>query len=71
MDRQIQGRVYALTTAKAEQGDGTIQGILSLYGHDMRALFDTGSTYSFIALHTVDYIPHSQISLPDHLIGLH
>ena len=34
----------------------------------MRALFDTGSTHSFIALHTVCYVPHSQISLPYHLI---
>ena len=67
-DRQIQGIVYALTTAEAEQGDGTIQGILSLYGYDVRALFDTGSTHSFIALHIVDYIPHSRISLPYHLI---
>ena len=34
----------------------------------MRALFNTGPTHSFIALHTVDYIPHSQISLLDHFI---
>ena len=64
----MQGRVYALTTAEAEQGDETIQGILSLYGHDVRALFHTGSTHSFIALHIVDYIPHSRISLPYYLI---
>ena len=34
----------------------------------MHALFDTGSMHSFIALHTVDYVPHSRISLPYHLI---
>ena len=34
----------------------------------MRALFNTGSTHSFFVLHTVDYIPHSRISLPYHLI---
>ena len=67
-ERQIQGRVYALTTAEAEEGDGTIQGILSLYGYDVRALFHTGSMHSFIALHTVCYVPHSQISLLYHLI---
>ena len=34
----------------------------------MRALFDTGSMHFFIALHTTDYIPHSRIFLPYHLI---
>ena len=67
-ERQVQGRVYALTTAEAEQGDGTIQGILSLYGHDTCILFDIGSTHSFIALCIVCYVPHSQIYLLYHLI---
>ena len=64
----MQGRVSALTAAEAEQGDDTIQGILSLYGHDMHALFDTGSIHFFITVHTVCYVPHSQISLPYQLI---
>ena len=34
----------------------------------MCALFDIGYTHSFITLHTVDYIPHSWIFLPYHLI---
>ena len=34
----------------------------------MRALFNTGSTHSFIALRIVCYVPHSWISLLYHLI---
>ncbi|XP_052197332.1 uncharacterized protein LOC127804502 [Diospyros lotus] len=64
----VQGRVYALTSAEAEQGSGTIQGILSLYDHDVRVLFDTGATHSFLAPHAMCYIPHSWIALPYHLI---
>ncbi|XP_052190408.1 uncharacterized protein LOC127800028 [Diospyros lotus] len=65
---QVQGRVYALTSVEAEQGSGTIQGILSLYNHDVQVLFDIGATHSFIAPHVMCYIPHSWIAFPYHLI---
>ncbi|XP_052198293.1 uncharacterized protein LOC127805580 [Diospyros lotus] len=62
------GRVFALTAAEAEKGTNTIQGILSLYNHDVRALFDTRSSHSFIALHVASHVPHPRIVLPFHLI---
>ena len=60
--------MFALTVAEVEKGSGTIQGILSFYNHDVRVLFDTGSTHSFISLHAVCYVPHSWVSLPFHLV---
>ncbi|XP_052197353.1 uncharacterized protein LOC127804521 [Diospyros lotus] len=65
---EVQGRVFALTAAEAEKGTNTIQGILSLYNHDVRALFDTRSSHSFIALHAASHVPHPRIVLPFHLI---
>jgi len=53
---RVQGKVFVLTTADVEQGNEIIQGILSLYGVDVRVLFDTGSIYSFIALHVICHV---------------
>ncbi|XP_052210449.1 uncharacterized protein LOC127813488 [Diospyros lotus] len=64
----IQGRVFALTTAEAEQGKDTVQGILSLYDIDVCVLFDTGSTHSFVAPRVVCHIPISSTLLPYYLI---
>ncbi|XP_052197315.1 uncharacterized protein LOC127804486 [Diospyros lotus] len=65
---QVQGRVFSLTAAEVEKGASTIQCILSLYNHDVRALFDTGSSHSFIALNAASHVPHPRIVLPFHLI---
>ncbi|XP_052197351.1 uncharacterized protein LOC127804519 [Diospyros lotus] len=64
----IQERVFALTTAEAEQGKDTVQGILSLYDIDVCVLFDTGSTHSFVAPRVVCHIPISSTLLPYYLI---
>lgn len=53
----MQGKAFAVTAAEAAEGSDTVQGILSLHGHDVRALFDTGSTHSFIAPHLLHKIP--------------
>ena len=45
-----------------------MQGILSLYGIDVRVLFDMGSTHSFIAPRIVCHIPFSSTLLPYCLI---
>ncbi|XP_052203095.1 uncharacterized protein LOC127808566 [Diospyros lotus] len=64
----VQGRVFALTAVEAEHGDDTIQGILSLYGVDVRVLFDTGSTHSFISPLVVYHIPTPRIPLSYYLV---
>lgn len=53
-----------MTTIEAAEGSDTVQGIISLHGHDARALFDTGSRHSFIALHILHKIPIPCSSLP-------
>ena len=55
--------MFALTTANAEKGNGTIQGILFLYSIDVRVLFDMGSTYFFIAPYVVCHVPISRTTL--------
>jgi len=49
--------VFAVTTTEAEGGNETIQGILSLYGSDVHALFDTGSMHSFVAPRVLHLVP--------------
>ena len=34
-----------------------MQGILTLYDHDVHVLFDTGSMHSIIASHVTHYVP--------------
>lgn len=46
-----------MTATKVEGGNETVQGILSLYGSDIRALFDIGSTHSFIAPGVLHFVP--------------
>ena len=41
-----------------------MQGILSLYGSDVRVLFDTGSTHSFITSHVLHLVLVVSCSLP-------
>jgi len=55
--------VFAPIVADAEGGNNSIQGILSLYSIDVRVLFDTDSTYSFIAPH----VPISKTTLSYYL----
>ncbi|XP_052197291.1 uncharacterized protein LOC127804467 [Diospyros lotus] len=63
---QMPGQVFTLI-ADAEKGNEIVQGILSLCGMDVRVLFDTGSTHSFIAPHMVCHVPIPKTSLPYHL----
>ena len=44
-----------------------MQGILTLFDHDVRLLFDTGSTHSFITSHVAHYVPFPRSSLPYYL----
>nr|GFC81538.1 hypothetical protein [Tanacetum cinerariifolium] len=43
------GRVFAITEGHAANTLGTITGTLSIYGHAMFVLFDTGATHSVIS----------------------
>ncbi|XP_028771735.1 uncharacterized protein LOC114728955 [Neltuma alba] len=45
----IPGRVFALTQEEAGASPNLIRGIISLQGHSIHALFDSGATHSFIA----------------------
>ncbi|XP_028805311.1 uncharacterized protein LOC114760211 [Neltuma alba] len=45
----IPGRVFALTQEEAGASPKLIRGIISLQGHSIHALFDSGATHSFIA----------------------
>ncbi|XP_052187829.1 uncharacterized protein LOC127798353 [Diospyros lotus] len=58
---QMQGKAFTVTAA---EGSDTVQGILSLHGHDVRALFDISSTHSFIVPHLLHKIPISYNPLP-------
>ncbi|XP_028779100.1 uncharacterized protein LOC114735570 [Neltuma alba] len=42
-------RVFALTQEEADASPNLIRGIISLQGHNIHALFDSGATHSFIA----------------------
>lgn len=64
----MEGRVFALTSADAEKGNETIQSILSLYGIDEHALFDTGSTHSFIGPHVLCHVPISSTTFSYYLL---
>lgn len=64
----VQGQVFTLTTADAEKSHETIQGILTLFGHDVRVLFYTGSSHSFVAPRAVCHIPIPRTALPYYLI---
>jgi len=55
-------------TFKGEKGKDTVQGILSLYDIDVRVLFNTGSTHSFVAPRVVCYIPIPRTLLLYYLI---
>ncbi|CAN1240384.1 hypothetical protein LINGRAPRIM_LOCUS2719 [Linum grandiflorum] len=46
---QTQGRVYAMTHEEAETATDAVTGTLSILGRALYALFDTGSTHSFIS----------------------
>lgn len=63
-----QGRASALMSVEAEKGKDTVQGILSLYNIDVRVLFNTGSTHSFVAPRVMCHIPFSSTLLPYYLI---
>ncbi|XP_052172151.1 uncharacterized protein LOC127788072 [Diospyros lotus] len=65
---RMQGKVFALTASDAKQGNEIIQGSLSLYGVNVRVLFDTGSTHSFIAPHVICHIPIPRTILPYYLV---
>jgi len=54
--------------ADAEEGNEIIQGIISLYGVDLRVLFDTDSTNSFIASHVICRVPLPRTILPYYLV---
>nr|GFB99163.1 putative reverse transcriptase domain, aspartic peptidase domain protein [Tanacetum cinerariifolium]GFC22627.1 putative reverse transcriptase domain, aspartic peptidase domain protein [Tanacetum cinerariifolium] len=43
------GRVFAITEGHAANTSGTITGTLSIYGHAVFVLFDTGATHSIIS----------------------
>nr|GFD14836.1 reverse transcriptase domain-containing protein [Tanacetum cinerariifolium] len=43
------GRVFAITEGHAANTSGTITGTLSIYGHAVFVLFDTGATHSVIS----------------------
>nr|GFA06188.1 hypothetical protein [Tanacetum cinerariifolium] len=43
------GRVFAITEGHATNTSGTITGTLSIYGHAVFVLFDTGATHSVIS----------------------
>nr|GFD30287.1 reverse transcriptase domain-containing protein [Tanacetum cinerariifolium] len=43
------GRVFAITEDHAANTSGTITGTLSIYGHAVFVLFDTGATHSVIS----------------------
>ena len=47
------GLVYALDHGEAEAAGNVVEGKLIVCDHEGRALFDPGSTHSFIALHFV------------------
>ena len=64
----VQGNVFALTVADAEQGNEIIQGIISLYDVDVRVLFDTSSTHSFIAPHIICHVPIPRTIFPYYLV---
>ena len=57
-----------MTSAEAKKGNDTIQGILSLYDTNVRVLFDTRSTRSFVAPRVVCHIPVPKTLLPYYLI---
>ncbi|XP_052191886.1 uncharacterized protein LOC127801065 [Diospyros lotus] len=64
----VQGRVFTLTQVEAKKGNDNIQGILTLYEIDVHALFDTGSTNSFITPRVACHIPVLKVSLSYYLI---
>ncbi|XP_052177586.1 uncharacterized protein LOC127791649 [Diospyros lotus] len=59
----VSGRMFALLAVEAEGGNEIVQGILSLYGSDVRALFDTSSTHSFIAPCVLHLVPSASSHL--------
>ena len=65
---RVQGKVFTLTTIDVEQGNKIIQGILSLYGVDVRMLFDTSSTHYFIAPHIICRVPIPRTILSYYLV---
>ena len=68
---QNQGRVFALTNEEARKSPEMVQGIISLNGNLLQALFDSGASHSFIAndctrrlrMHAYRFHLHSSLSV--------
>ncbi|KAJ4717071.1 Retrotransposon protein, putative, Ty3-gypsy subclass [Melia azedarach] len=48
-DQRVQARVYALTRQEAEDSPTVVTGTICISGHSALALFDSGSTHSFVS----------------------